>query len=177
MQCGTDNHQALRYSNVITTSCCCGLWVPACAGTTAERRVHVTVTPRAAFHLFTRQTARSLDRLPIHRVKLGSSPVLCLGAGVRPTFLSSLPPQSRGMARRKGAVPGLLQAMSGSGRTMVHSGAPAPLGAPTQHLLNAAVRQGHFCALTSSERRLQGKGLRACRPAGAAPVPRSQDAS
>ena len=73
--------------------------------------------------------------------------------------LASLPfpLMSRGMARRQGAVPGLLQAMSGSGRTMVRSVAPAPLGAPTQHLRNVGACQGHFCSLTVSERRLRGR--------------------
>jgi hypothetical protein len=60
-------------------------------------------------------------------------PLMLLGAGARPSSCLSLPPQTRGLARRQGAVPGLRRAMSGSGRTMVRSVAPAPCGAPTRH--------------------------------------------
>ena len=95
--------------------------------------MHVTVTLPAAF-TFTFQTAWSRLRLRTNQVKTRSSPVLCLGAGVRPSCSSLPSPKARGMARRQGAVPGLLQAMSDGGRTMVRSVAPAPLGAPTRHL-------------------------------------------
>jgi len=63
--------------------------------------------------------------------------------------------------------------MSGSGRTMVHNGAPAPCGAPTGifglRLLNGRTSRSYLSLVGFSERR-PWVGLRDCRPAGALPL-------
>src|SRR5262245_49201780 len=48
-----------------------------------------------------------------------------------PSFRSHLPSRRGGWRADKAQCPDCSRRMSGSGRTMVHSGAPAPCGAPT----------------------------------------------
>jgi hypothetical protein len=66
--------------------------------------------------------------------KRTSSPVHVRWARGTPAFLSFASPNRGGRRADKALCPARDQAMSGSGRTVVHIGAPAPCGAPTRHL-------------------------------------------
>jgi hypothetical protein len=96
-----------------------------------------------------------------------------LGQGVARIPLLPSPSKSRGMARRQGAVPGLLRAgcPACAGR-WVHNGAPAPCGAPTRHLGLYAFDRGRTgpapsgrrgCPSTARGRRLRKSFARRCR--------------
>jgi hypothetical protein len=102
-----------------------------------------------------------------------SSPVCMLWARGAPSFLSlSLPPiEGVGAPTRRCARTGD-RAMSGSGRTVVHSGAPAPCGAPTRHLGFYAFDGGRTrptpsgrrgCPSTARDRGVRKSPARGCR--------------
>ena len=104
-----------------------------------------------------------------------------LGQGSPSSFLPS-PSQSRGMARRQGALPGLLRAgvriAPDDGR---ETSRPAPCGAPTRHLGLYAFDRGRTGPAHSGRRgcpsTARGRGCVSPSLAGAAPVPRLQNAS
>jgi hypothetical protein len=76
------------------------------------------------------KSAVRLSELQIGKRK--SAPVCMLRARGSPSFrLSHLPRVEGGWRADKAQCPDCSRRMSGSGRTMVHSGAPAPCGAPT----------------------------------------------
>ena len=103
-----------------------------------------------------------------------------LGQGA-PSFLSfRFAPNRGGRRADKALCPAGDRAMSGSGRTMVHIGAPAPCGAPTRHLGLYAFDGGRTGPTPSGRRGCPStaRGRGCVSPlAGAAPVPRLANAS
>src|SRR5262249_46029153 len=77
-----------------------------------------------------------------------SAPVCMLRARGSPSFHSHLPSHRGGWRADKAQCPDCSRRTSGSGRTMVHGGAPAPCGAPTGifglRLVNARTSQELF---------------------------------
>src|SRR5262245_47443679 len=113
-----------------------------------------------------------------------------LGQGVALIPVFSLPPQGEGLARRQGAWPGLLQ--TGPGVRGSWAGPDRRALGVKRHAPRLAARQRGIFAFvpltvvrtrpTPSGRRgcpstARGRWLRPPSPAGAAPVPRQQDAS
>ena len=95
------------------------------------------------------------------------------GQGIALIPLSSPPSRRGGWHADKAQCPDCSRRMSGNGRTMVHSGAPAPCGAPTGifglRLVNGRTSRSSLSLVVLSERR-PWAGLRDCRPAGALPL-------
>jgi hypothetical protein len=132
----------------------------------------------ARAHIFSFQTA---IRLGIWLKAKEYRPLfICAGPGGRPHYLSFCFPQSRGSARRQGAVPGWGPGDVRQRPDLVHIGAPAPCGAPTRHLGLYAFDGGRTGPTPSGRRgcpsTARGRGLRPPL-AGAAPVPRLANAS
>src|SRR5262245_36126130 len=124
-----------------------------------RRLCHRLCPPYGAVHY-----VKSKENRPLFRLWARGSPL-------RPLF--RLPRKSRGMARRQGAVPGLLRARCPdySGR-WVHLRAPAPCGAPTRHLGLYAFDRGRTgpapsgrrgCPSTARGQRLRESFARRCR--------------
>jgi hypothetical protein len=131
-------------------------------------------------HLFTCQTARSRRRLHLaSKVKPGSSPVLLLGAGVRPSSSLFLPPhvEGDGAPTRRSArmAPGDVRLRPDHGakrRTRASRRANAVSSARAYQRANPAGRNpGRFRAPPV------GWICVNRRPAGAAPAPRLANAS
>ena len=102
------------------------------------------------------KSAVRLSELQIGKRK--SAPVCMLRARGSPSFrLSHLPRVEGGWRADKAQCPDCSRRMSGSGRTMVHSGAPAPCGAPTGifglRLVNGRTSRSSLSLVVLSERR------------------------
>src|SRR5437867_10658569 len=119
-----------------------------------------------------------------------SSPVHTLGQGVALILLFFHPPQGEGVGAPQGAWPGFRQtgpelrkALGGPGTPGPgrEASRPAPCGAPTRHLSFwplTVVGPGRLVVAGEAARVRPGdEGCVSPLPAGAAPVPRSQDAS
>src|SRR5262245_4702938 len=140
---------------------CTWLLGPACAGTNGERLTRMNVF---------RRTTRAIVCWPRSWVGRGGSPV----------FPSLCVPRMRGMARRRGACPGLLQGgpicvrASPDRRALaLLRGAPAPLGAPPRHSPQFAFYGGRTCAGPVVPRRgyPAAARVRGCEPRTQVPRP------
>ena len=125
----------------------------------------------------------TLQDRALRSVKRKSAPVSALGQGIALISLLPSPSQSRGMARRQGALPGLLRAgVRITPDDEVHLRCTPRLAARQRGILAfmplTVVGPGRLVVAGEAARVRPGDG--GCvRPslAGAAPAPRSQDAS
>jgi hypothetical protein len=106
---------------------------------------------------------------------------IALGQGVALIPVFSLPLRRGGWRADKAPCPDCSRRCPAASRTMVHNGAPAPCGAPTRHLGLYAFDGGRTGPTPSGRRgcpsTARGRRLRLPPLAGAAPVPRLQNAS